>query len=173
MRIILFALLGAAGIVLTGSVFSVANIAGIAPDILLLIALSVVFLEPTPAGILFAGISGIVYDIMFSYYIGINALSYVVAVAIAYAVLRNMKKTKPFYLAGVGFGAYIVRELVMAAAVSAIGYQYNFLYMLVRYILPGALMTAVLMIPAYYLIRILYVKNWITPTKSVYDDLVK
>ena len=48
-------LLGALGIVLTGSVFSFANIAGIAPDLLLLIALSVVFLEKTSAGILFAG----------------------------------------------------------------------------------------------------------------------
>ncbi len=173
MRIILFVLLGVLGVVISGSVFSFANIAGIAPDLLLLIALSVVFLEKTPAGIIFAAGSGLLYDVMFSYYIGINALSYVLAVSLAYAVLRNMTKVRPIVLAGVGFGAYIVREAVMAAVVAAAGYDFNFLYMLARYILPGALMTAVLMIPAYYLMRILYLKNWMTPTKSVYDDFLK
>jgi rod shape-determining protein MreD len=173
LRIILFVLLGVLSIVLTGSVFSFANIAGIAPDLLLLVALSVVFLEKTPAGILFVGIGGIVYDIMFSYYIGINALSYVLAVSIAYAVLRKMTRVRPLILAGVGFGGYVVRELVMAATVAAVGYQYSFFYMLVRYILPGALMAAVLMLPVYYLIRILYTRNWMTPTKSLYDDLLE
>lgn len=173
MRIILFVLLGVLSIVLTGSVLSIANIAGIVPDLLLLVALSVVFLEKTPAGIIFAGIGGIVYDIMFSYYIGINALSYVLTVAIAYAILRKMTRVRPLVLAGVGFCATIVRELVMAAAVTAVGYEYNFFYMLVRYILPGALVTAVLILPAYYLIRILYLRNWMTPTKSPYDDFLK
>jgi len=173
LRIILFALLGVFSLVLTGSVFSVANIAGIVPDLLLLISLSVVFLEKTPAGIIFAGIGGIVYDIMFSYNIGIYALSYVLTAAIAYAVLRNMNRVRPIILAGVGFGAYIAREMIMAGMAAALGYEYNLLYMLVRFILPGALMTAALLIPAYYLIRILYLRNWMTPTRSPYEDFIK
>ncbi len=173
MRIVLFILLGAGSIVLSGSVLSVANIAGIVPDLLLLISLSVVFLEKTPAGILFAGISGIVYDIMFSYYIGFYALPTVLAVSIAYAVLRGMKKVRPVILAGVGFGAFIVQQMMMAGIVAAVGYEYNFLYMLVRFILPGALIAAVLMLPAYYLIRILYMRNWMTPTKSLYEDFME
>jgi rod shape-determining protein MreD len=173
LRIILFILLGAAGIILSGSVLSVVNIAGITPDLLLLTALSVVFLEKTPAGILFAGIGGIVYDIMFSYYIGFYALSSVLAVSIAYAILRRMKRVRPLILAAVGFGAFIVQQMVMAAVVAAVGYEYSFFYMLLRFILPGALITAVLMLPAYYLIRILYVKNWMTPTKSLYDDFIE
>jgi rod shape-determining protein MreD len=168
----LFALLGVLGVVLSGSVFSVANIAGIAPNLLLLIALCVVFLEKTPAGIIFAAGSGLLYDIMFSYYIGINALSCVLAVSIAYAILRKMTKVRPVFLAGVGFGAYIVQETVTAAVVAAAGYDFNFFYMLARYILPGALLNAALMIPAYYLMRLLYLRNWMTPTKSVYDDFL-
>ena len=173
MRYILFILLGVFSIVLPGSVFSFANIGGIVPDVLLITALSVVFLEKTSASILYAAIFGIVYDVMFSPYVGLNALAYVVTVAIAYAILRNMPRIRPVFFAVVGFFAYAAKELVLAAVVGFTGNEFDFLYMLVRFILPGALLSAVLMYPVYYLIRIFYIRNWMTPTKSLYDDFLE
>ena len=166
----MFILLGCASFIFTGSIFSFANIGGIVPDLLLLIALSTVFMEKTSAPIVFAAVTGLIYDVMFSSYIGFYALSYTLTIAIAYMLLRKMERMKPFLLALIGFAAYIVKESVQAGIVSALGVDFSYFYMIVRYILPGALVTAVLMYPAYYLIRILYVRNLMSPTKSLYDD---
>ena len=173
MRYVLFILLGALSIVLPGSVFSFINIGGIIPDVLLITALCIVFLEKSSSGILYAGIVGIVYDILFSPFIGMNALAYVLVAAIAYALLRGMNKVKPIFIGVFGFGSYIAKELILAVVVTATGTEFDFFYMLARYILPGALVAAALMYPAYYLIRILYIRNWMTPTKSLYDDFLK
>jgi rod shape-determining protein MreD len=173
LRYILFVLLGAVSIILPGSVFSFANIGGIVPDILLVTALCIVFLEKTSASILYAGITGIVFDVMFAPYVGFNALAYVITVAIAYAILRNMARMRLVYLAAVGFAAYIAKELILAAVVGLTGIEFDFLYMFVRYILPGAFVSSVLMYLAYYVIRILYTRNWMTPTKSLYDDFLE
>jgi cell shape-determining protein MreD len=143
--------LGAVSIVLPGSVFSFANIGGIVPDVLLITALCVVFLEKTPASIVYAGIVGIVFDVMFAPYVGFNALGYVITVSVS----------------------YLMKELILAPVVGFTGIEFDFLYMLVRYILPGALVTAVLLYPAYYVIRIFYIRNWMTPTKSLYDDFLE
>ncbi len=173
MRYVFFALLGFASIVLPGSVFNFANIGGVIPDILLITALSVVFLEKTSAGIVYAAVCGIVYDIMFSSYVGLNAFAYVLIAAVAYALLRNMARAKPLYLAIAGFGTYIAKELILAFVIFLMGSNYDFFYMMARYMLPGALVTAVLMIPAYYLIRLFYIMNWMTPTKSLYEDFLE
>ncbi len=173
MRYILFILLGVVSIVLPGSVFSFANIGGIVPDVLLITALCVVFLEKTSASIVYAGIVGIVFDVMFAPYVGFNAIAYVITVSVSYAVLRNMTRVRPFYFAIVGFAAYLMKELILASVVGFTGIEFDFLYMLVRYILPGALVTAVLLYPAYYVIRIFYIRNWMTPTKSLYDDFLE
>lgn len=173
MRYILFILLGVASIVLPGSVFSFVNIGGIIPDVLLITALCVVFLEKTPASIVYAGIVGIIYDIMFAPYIGFNALAYVLTVSIAYAILRNTTHIRPFVLGIIGFSVYAVKELILAAIVVFTGNEFDFLYMLARYILPGALLSAALVYPAFYVIRIFYIRNWMTPTKSLYDDFLE
>ena len=173
MRYVFFILLGVVSIVLPGSVFSFINIGGIIPDLLLIISLCIVFLEKSASGIVFAAVAGIVYDVMFSSYIGLNAFAYVMTAAIAYGVLRNMKRTKPLYLAIAGVTAYIAKELILAFVIFTLGCQYNFFYMLARYILPGGLVTAALIIPAYYLIRLFYIKNWMTPTKSLHEDFLE
>lgn len=173
MRYILFILLGVVSVVLPGSVFSFANIGGIVPDVLLVTALCVVFLEKTSASILYAAIAGIVFDVMFAPYVGFNALAYVLTVAIAYGILRNMTRIRPVYLGAAGFAAYIAKELILAAVVSFTGIEFDFLYMLARYVLPGAFVAAVLIYPAYYVIRILYTRNLMTPTKSLYDDFLE
>lgn len=173
MRYVLFVLLGIASIVLPGSVFNFANIGGIIPDILLVTALSIVFLEKTGAGIVYAASAGILYDVMFSSYIGLNAFAYVLVAAVAYAILRSMARAKPLYLAIAGFCAYVAKEFILAFVIFLLGGNYDFLYMLVRYILPGALVAAALMIPIYYLIRLFYIMNWMTPTKSSYEDFME
>ena len=78
-----------------------------------------------------------------------------------------MSRTKPLYLAVAGFAAYIVEQFILAVVILIMGGQFDFFSILLRYILPGALMTAVLMYPAYYLIRIFYIQNWMTNSKSL------
>lgn len=173
MRFVLFVLLCVLCLVLQGSVFSVANIGGIVPDLLLVVSLCVVLLEKTSAGIVFAAAAGMLYDILFSPYLGFNAFACTLTVAVAYAVLRGMERPRPFYQAAVGFAAYIAEQLIAAAIIAAAGNRFDFLYMLARYMLPGALMTAALMYPSYWLLRILYQRNWLKPRKPMHEDFLK
>ena len=89
MRYIVFALLGAGSLFLCGSIFGYITIAGLVPDLLMLISLCIVLNERTAAGMVFAAVFGLLFDGLFSPVMGGNALAYTVSVAIVYYALRT------------------------------------------------------------------------------------
>ena len=171
MRYVIFAVMGCVSLILSGSFFGYSTIAGLVPDLILLIALCIVLNEQTAMGMIFAAIFGFLFDDLFSSALGSNALAYTISVALIFVVLRRVEKIKIWLPAVVGFSAYIIKELILAIIVFAMGTEFDLFYMLYRFILPGALLTAGLMIPAYYIMRWLYSFPWIRPRKIFKDGL--
>lgn len=171
MRYIVFAVIGAVSVILSGSVFSVAQIAGIAPDILILTIAGIVLLEKSTFPVIYAAIWGIVYDILYSTVLGMNAFAYAMAAVVLLFALRKFSRINPIMIAGAGFIAYFVKEIVLGICVVAQGADPYMAYMFIRYILPGSAICAALMFPAYLLMNKLYSNSWMRPSVRNIDDL--
>ena len=169
MRYVVFAAMGIVSLVLCGSFFGYATIAGLVPDLILLIALCILLNEHSAMAIVFAVIFGLLFDDLFSPALGGNALAYTISVAIIFISLKKVEHIRVWTPAIVGFSAYIIKELIIALIVFAMGTQFDLFYMFYRFILTGALLTAGLMIPAYYLMRWLYSFPWMRPRRT-YDN---
>lgn len=173
MRYIVFVIIGVLSVVLSGTVFSVINIAGICIDLLLLCILSILLREKTAMAIGFAVVFGIMYDILYSGVLGLNAFAYAVTAAVIYAVLRKKSNVNFLNIFCVGLIGYILKELIMAVCVSFMGADFSMLYMLRRYILPGSALMALLLFPSYYLMGRLYVNSWMLPNSTSDNEDIK
>ncbi|MDL2236940.1 rod shape-determining protein MreD [Christensenellaceae bacterium OttesenSCG-928-K19] len=171
MRYVVFVLLGVFGVILSGSFTTGIAIAGIQVDLLLLIIVSIALLDKTSAPIIFAAAAGLFMDIMYSPVLGVYAISYSVAAALVTLVFRNTARFNFLMLLASGAGAYLVKELVMAATVYILGSRFSLLGMLVRYILPAAVLNGVLLLIAYLIFSKLYQTSWMKPkVRRVGDD---
>lgn len=92
MRYIVFILIGAVSVILSGSIFGIAQIAGIAPDIILICTAAIILMERSVFPIIFAAVWGLVYDIMYSTVLGVNAFSYTVAAIAMIALLKKYSR---------------------------------------------------------------------------------
>ncbi len=163
MRYIILVLFAIFGTLLSGSVFSGLNIAGIQVDIVLLLVLSLALVDKSGAPIIFAACTGIFMDIMYSTVLGIYALSYAAAAAVVFLVMHSREKFNVLILFLVGAAGYLIKETVMAVIVSILGARFEFLPILARYTLPTAALTGGLMIIAYLLMARLYKNAWMRP----------
>ena len=171
MRYVPFAGFGFLAVNLCGSVFGYATIAGLVPDLILILAIAIMFNEHSLMPIIFAAVFGFIYDDLFSPVLGGNALAYTVSIILLYIALRKSERIRFWMPALAGFGCYIVKELILAIIVFALGRQFDLLYMMLRFILPGAGLTAGIMIPMYYLFKKLYTVSWIRPRRKYADDM--
>lgn len=152
MRTLVLFLLGFFGVVLSGSCAPLLEIGSIAVDLLLLMIVPLALLERSAMPILFAALTGFVLDMMYSTIIGMSSLAYTLTAAVIYFLCRRAPRLNFFMVFGAGIGAALLKELIMAAVVTAAGVQgINFIQLLMRIILPGALLTGVLVIPSYWL----------------------
>jgi len=171
LRYVIFAVMGCVSLILCGSFFGYATIAGLVPDLIMLIALCILLNEHSAMAIVFAAIFGLLFDDLFSPVLGGNALAYTISVAIMFAALRKVEHIRIWVPAVVGFSAYIIKELIIALIVFAMGTEYDLFYMFYRFILTGAFLTAGLMIPVYYVMRWLYTFPWMRPRRDRDDGL--
>lgn len=160
MRYVLLVILSVVSVVLSGSVASGLNIAGIQVDIVLLIIVPLTLLEKTSMPIVFAAITGFLMDIMFSTVLGAYALCYTVMAAVCLLLFRKIIRFNVLSLFLVGAGSYLVKELTMAVIVYAQAGRYSFPPLLVRYILPAAVLNGVLLLVSYWLFSRVYSQSW-------------
>ena len=163
MRYVVLVLFAIVSTILSGSVFSGLNLAGIQVDIVLLIVLALALVDKSGAAIIFAAGTGLFMDIMYSTVLGVYALSYTVAAAIVFLAFRNKEKFNVLILLLVGAAGYVIKETVMALIVYVLGARFDFLSILVRYTLPTAALTGGLLIVAYLLFARLYKNGWMRP----------
>jgi len=157
MRYIVLAAVVVINLIFTGAVFPVINIAGLAPDIIVCTMVSVAILEKRMTGAVIGLICGLTLDLLFSGAIGFYALPYLITGAILYAVVRAFPAIDRFFLPmAIAGGAYLLREMLSALFTYMLGSTFSLGHMLIRYILPEMLITAVFMLPIHLLLSRIY-----------------
>lgn len=152
MRALVLILLGFFGVVLSGSCAPLFEIAGIPIDLLLLLIVPLALLERSSMPILFAALTGFLVDAMYSLVIGISPLAYALTAAVIYFLNRRAARLNFFMVFGAGIGAALLKELITAAVVVTIGVEdIDFMHLAVRFLIPYALLTGILVLPAYWL----------------------
>jgi len=163
MRYLILILLGIFGVIMNGSLLAGVTVMGLQIDVLLLIILALVLSEKTSMPILFAAASGLFMDIMYSTAFGFYAISYTVVAGLAVTVFMKFKRISIITVFLVGGCGYILKETVSAIIIYIMGQRFGITHMYLRYILPGALLTGVLLISAYWLISKLMKLSWMRP----------
>lgn len=172
MRYFVLVLLGMFSVVFSGSFAAGITIFGIQVDLLLLIVVALSLVDKTTMPIYFAALSGLFMDILYSTVLGMYALSYTLVAATVLIVFRKMIRFNVLSLFATGAGSYLLKEIVNAIVVRALGGQYSIGFMLVRYILPAALLSGALLLLVYYLTTRLYQNTWMrAPKRRSLDEL--
>lgn len=167
MRYLVLLAVMAVNLIFTGTVFPNLNIMGLAPDVIICTISAMAIIEKRMAGALFGLVCGLALDMMFTGAIGFYALPYFVAGAVAYAASVRLRYVDQYVVPGFfAAGAYICKELTSALLVYMMGNVYSFWQMLLRYILPEALMTGLFMLLIHYLMRRLYRSGAIRPVQN-------
>lgn len=146
-----------------GSVFSGLNIAGVQVDVVLLIMLALALVDKTSAPIVYAAATGLFMDIMYSTVLGVYALSYTLAVTVVYVIIRKREKFNIWQIFLIGALGYLIKETVMAFLVYLLGARFSFSAIFMRYMLPTAALTGILLIPAYLIMSRIYRIGWMRP----------
>ena len=160
MRYLILAAAGALGLIFTGAVFVNINIEGISPDLIICIITSIAILEKSMTGAWLGLASGLLLDVMFSGSIGFYALPYMIAGAVVYFVMQKFRYLgKVLFPTILAMGAFIIKELVAALLSYMMGIGFSIGHMLIRFILPEALFTGVLMLLIHLIFRLIYRTN--------------
>lgn len=157
MRYLVLFVVAIVNLIFTGAVFTNINIAELAPDIIICTITSIAILEKSMIGAIMGLSCGLVLDLLFSPAMGIYAIPLFITGAILYFVLNNMNYIDrfllPFFFA---IGAYLIKELISALIANMMAYSFSFWQMLVRFILPEALMTGIFMLLVHTIMRRIY-----------------
>lgn len=134
---------------LNGIVFSRLNIAGIRPDMIMAMTVSLGILIGSTRTQFICGGIGLLLDIIAGRFIGLNCAIYVIAGLVAGTFFRK------FYTDNVVFPAFsamilaFFRENMLALFSAISGTHFNYALMLVAYMIPCAIFTGVMCIPIY------------------------
>lgn len=134
-------------------IFARFNILGVVPDCVLVAVVCMgILLGATDAAA--AGcIAGLVIDVLFGKAVGINALAYMLSGMIGGVFYKKYFADNIFIpMATVAVCAFL-KENFMAVITGLIGGSFNYFEMLATYIVPSALMTAVLCLPVHLFLK--------------------
>ncbi|MEL7603779.1 MAG: hypothetical protein AAGU77_11560, partial [Bacillota bacterium] len=96
-------------------------------------------------------------DLLFSGAIGFFTLPYFITGAVLYPVVKRLSFIDRFFIPmGVAAGAYLFREILSALLTYMLGSTFSLGHMIIRYILPEMLITAVFMVPVHLLLSRIY-----------------
>lgn len=134
-------------------VFSNFNVLGIRPDMLMGLTVSFGILIGNTRSQIICGAIGMLYDILVGKLIGLNCAVYVVAGLVAGFFFRKFYTDNVIFPAVVTLILSFVRENILAAVVAVSGVQFNYIMMLFTYIIPCALVTALMCVPLYAILK--------------------
>lgn len=170
MRYVVMIAIALLSALITGGVSPQLPILGAEPDILLIAMLAMELREKTLTPVIVCSVSAIFIDAFYAHAIGYYAFPYAVTGVLVYAVSR--KKKMPFYIpSAVCAAGWLVKDVLSAVVAFFLGNSFDFVYIFVHSTLPGMLVNAVLMFPAYLLIMLLYKNNFMTPRSvGLYEE---
>jgi len=164
MRYVMLFITGVICLIFTGAVFPNLNIYGIAPDIIICCITSIAVLDKTMAGAGLGLVCGLMLDLIFTGAIGAFALPYMIVGAALYFAVRPMRYINAVLTpAALTVGAYLIKELISTVIIYTMNIQFSFGHMLVRYILPEALATGILMLLVHLIFRRIYRSSAVKP----------
>lgn len=140
-------------IFLDSVIFARFNILGVVPDCVLAgVVCMGILLGATDAAM--AGcVAGLVIDVLFGKAVGINALAYMLSGMIGGVFYKKYFADNIFIpMATVAVCAFL-KENFMAVITGLIGGSFSYFEMFATYIVPSALMTAVICLPVYLLLK--------------------
>lgn len=146
MKISLFLLLMALSLILQATVLDYVSIWGVKPDLVLLLAIFNGFHLGTREGAFLGFISGIIEDLFSGSYIGLNALSKMVAGCVAGEAGQRFYRENVIVAAGVTFFSSIAGLFVNYLLLLFLSINLPPFYAVFRIILPTAFYTAVLVL---------------------------
>lgn len=156
MRHLILTGIATVSIIFTSAVFPHISIADTAPDIIVCTVVSLAILDGSMAGAYIGLACGLFLD-LFSGVIGYHAIPYFLTGSAMFFIRKNIyyvdKFILPFFLAA---GAFFIKEIVAAVIAYMLDKQFSFIDMFIRYMLPGAAMTGVLMFPLHMIMRKIY-----------------
>lgn len=173
MRFLVLAALGFLGVLLSGSCAPLLEVAGIFIDPVLLIIVPLALLDRSGTPVILAAAMGFLLDLMYSAGMGMSMLCYTLTAALIYFLSRRADRLNFFMVFGAGIGAYLIKDVLMAGVVAAIGVHVNGLGQLFgRFVLPGALIEGILVLPAYWLFSKLMRCRFMRKRRIYADELV-
>ena len=134
-------------------VFTRLNIAGIRPDMLMTLTVTLGILIGSTRAQLICGGIGLLYDILLGKFLGLNCAVYVVSGIVAGVFFRKFYTDNVIFPAVVTLILAFVRENVFAVTVALTGVKFNYALMLFAYIIPCAAATALMCIPMYAVMK--------------------
>lgn len=156
MRYLILSGITAVNILFASAIFPNINIADTAPDIIACTIVSLTILDGSMAGAYIGLACGLFLD-LYTGIIGYYAIPYFVTGAVMFFIRKNIyyvdKIVLPFFLA---LGAFFMREALAALLAYMLDRQFSLSEMFVRYMLPEAAMTGVLMFLIHYIMRKIY-----------------
>lgn len=156
MRYLILLAITFVNLIFENTVFPNINIAGAYPDIVICTIASLAILDENMAGAWIGLVCGLGMD-LFVGVIGFNALPYFITGVAAFYAKKNIRYIdKVFLPLAFAAGAYFLRQVMSAIFAYMIDKQFSLGELFVRYMLPQALLTVVLMLLVHYIMRLLY-----------------
>ncbi len=140
-------------------IFTRLNFFGIRPDTLLILVVIFAILGGASRGVIAGVAGGLAVDIMFGVYIGLTSLMYLIIGVLAGIFYKRYYANNILLPAFVVAAGVIIKESLTGLFLMLVGSEFNFALMLVRYIVPSALMTAGISIPLFLLFRYLFARQ--------------
>ena len=112
-------------------------------------------------------VCGLVLDLMFSGTIGLYALPYFIVGAVMYFTAANLRYIGKLIIPVVfAVGGYLFMQIISSLLVYMLGVDFTFSHMFLRYMLPKALFTGVLML----LIHMLFTRIYRSSSMKIKSD---
>lgn len=171
MRTLVFIALGAGSALLSGSWAQVLQVAGVPVDLVLLVFVCLGLIDRSVAPVVFAACTGLFVDIAYSTVIGCSALADTVTAALIFFMAQRADRINLLMVVGAGGAAYLIKNLIIALILYAKGISgLHVGPLMLRYVLPGALLSAALIIPAYALLLRLMRCRFMRARRVIVDE---
>lgn len=141
------------------SMFQFAELAGVIPNLMIILVVSTAYMEGRTSGLLIGFFSGLLSDIMFGSVIGLYALIYmVIGYLVGYAnkIYSNDDFTLPIIFTGLATFLYRFIYYVFEFLLRG---KLNFLYYFRRFIVPEIIYTLVISVFIYKFLHM--INNWL------------
>lgn len=142
-----------ANLVLESNIFIHMNLWGLRPDSIVAVTIAVALVSGSGKGALYGVASGLIIDVLFSRYLGMYALGYTLIGFLVGFFTDKYYAHNAVFPGIAAFLAHLFKEGAMALQLAVIGARFEMGMAFWRYIVPSAVLTALITIPLYIVYR--------------------